>query len=65
MINLKTILNACNYYRVEAYKSNLTQNQLADKIGRSSTAACAIFERGFADGIRNAISIKHLPNSIK
>ena len=61
----KRILNACNYYRVEAYRSKLTQEQLADKIGKGATAACAIFDRGFADGIRNAMSIDHLPNSVR
>ena len=61
----KRILNACKFYRVEAYRSNLSQEQIADKIGKSVTAACAIFDRGFADGIRNAISCDHLPNSIK
>ena len=61
----KRITNACTYYRVEVYRSKLTQEQLADMIGKSSAAACATFDRGFADGIRNAISLKHLPKSAK
>jgi ribosomal protein L7Ae-like RNA K-turn-binding protein len=59
----KRITNACAYYRVEAYRSALTQEQIADKIGKSTTAACATFDRGFADGIRKAISTDHFPSS--
>ena len=59
----KRVLNACKFYRVEAYRSKLTQEQIAEKIGKSVTAACATFDRGFADGIRNAMSIDHLPTA--
>ena len=61
----KRLTNACNYYRIESYKSKLTQEQIAAMIGKASAAACATFDRGFADGIRKAISIKHLPNNDK
>lgn len=58
----KRIVNACKYYRIEFYISNLSQTDIADRIGKASAAACAIFDRGFADGIRKAIM---LPKSLK
>ena len=53
----KRIVNACKFYRIEYYVSNLSQNDIADRIGKASAAACATFDRGFADGIRRAISL--------
>lgn len=58
----KRIVNACKYYRVEYYISALSQTDIADRIGKASAAACATFDRGFADGIRKAIA---LPQSLK
>lgn len=58
----KRIVNACKYYRIEFYISNLSQTDIADRIGKASAAACATFDRGFADGIRKAIM---LPKSLK
>lgn len=58
----KRIINACKYYRVEFYISALSQTDIADRIGKASAAACATFDRGFADGIRKAIM---LPQSLK
>ena len=57
----KRLINACKYYRVEFYISALSQTEIADRIGKASAAACATFDRGFADGIRKAIS---LPQSL-
>ncbi len=53
----KRIVNACKYYRIEFYISNLSQTDIADRIGKASAAACATFDRGFADGIRKAIML--------
>lgn len=51
----KRLVNACTYYRVELYRSTMTQEELAARIGKAASAACATFDRGFADGIRKAI----------
>ncbi len=52
----KRIINACNHYNVELYRSDITSNNLADRIGRlSSAAVCATFDRGFTDGILKAV----------
>ncbi len=53
----KRLINACKYYRVEFYISDLSQTDIANRIGKASAAACATFDRGFADGIRKAIEI--------
>ena len=51
----KRLMNACSYYRVQLYASSLTCEELAARLGRAATAACATFDRNFADGIRKAI----------
>ncbi len=56
----KRIINACKYYRVECYASSLTQEEIADRIGKASSAAVATFDRSFADGIRKAILLKDI-----
>ncbi len=53
----KRIANACKYYRVELIRSDLTSEELAARIGRAAAAACATFDRGFADGMKKAVSI--------
>lgn len=61
----KRIINACKYYRVEFHISALSQTEIADRIGKASTAACATFDRGFADGIRKAIALPQSLSSLK
>ena len=61
----KRIVNACKYYRVEFYISALSQTEIADRIGKASAAACATFDRGFADGIRKAIDLAQSLKSSK
>ncbi len=61
----KRIINACKYYRVEFYISALSQTEIADRIGKASAAACATFDRGFADGIRKAIALPQSLSSLK
>ncbi len=59
----KRITNACKYYRVEFYNSSLKQSDIAERIGKASAAACATFDRGFADGMRKAIALSRMPIS--
>lgn len=59
----KRIINACKYYRVEFYISALTQNEIASRIGKASAAACATFDRGFADGVRKTIALLKMQTS--
>ncbi len=59
----KRIINACKYYRVEFYISTLTQNEIAARIGKASAAACATFDRGFADGVRKTVSLLKMQTS--
>ncbi|MBE6637462.1 MAG: hypothetical protein E7618_06635 [Ruminococcaceae bacterium] len=51
----KRIVNACTYYRVECIRTTITSEELADRVGKAATAACATFDRGFADGMRKAV----------
>ena len=50
----KRITNACKFYRVECFVSPLTMEEISAQIGKAQAAACATFDRGFADGIRKA-----------
>ncbi len=53
----KRITNACTYYNVNFYISDITSDALAERLGKSSSAAvCATFDRGFADGIKKAVA---------
>lgn len=54
----KRISNACRYYRVELYETPLTQSELSSRIGKASAAACATFDRNFADGFRKVVNSK-------
>lgn len=56
----KRILNSCKFYRVEAYNSDLTQEEIGSITGKANPSACATFDRGFADGIRKAIELKSI-----
>ena len=51
----KRIENACRYYRVELIRTALTSDELATRIGRAAAAACATFDKGFADGMKKAV----------
>jgi len=53
----KRITNACRYYRVELIASSLTSEELASRIGKAAAAACATFDKGFADGMKKAVGI--------
>lgn len=50
----KRITNACSYYRIPLIRTTISSEQLAERIGKAATAACATFDRGFVDGIRKA-----------
>ena len=54
----KRVTNACKFYRVECFVSSLTMEEMSAQIGKAQAAACATFDRGFADGIRKA-TVKH------
>ena len=54
----KRIINACNHYNVGFYRSEITSDELADRIGRiSSAAVCATFDKAFTDGILKAVGV--------
>lgn len=53
----KRITNACRYYRVELIASPLTSEELAARIGKAAAAACATFDKDFADGMKKAVGI--------
>ena len=53
----KRITNACRYYRIELITTTLTSEELAARIGRAAAAACATFDKGFADGMKKAVGI--------
>lgn len=52
----KRLVNACAYYRIELYRSSLRSEELASRLGMAAAAACATFDRNFANGIRKAIA---------
>jgi len=53
----KRIANACHYYHVELIRTSLTSDEIASRIGRAAAAACATFDRGFADGMKKAVGL--------
>jgi len=53
----KRIANACQYYHVELIRTSLTSDELASRIGRAAAAACATFDKGFADGMKKAVGL--------
>ena len=51
----KRITNACRFYHVRLIAAPLTSEELAARAGRAAVAACATFDKGFADGIKKTI----------
>ncbi len=53
----KRIINACTYYRVTWISTALNSEELASRIGKAAAAACATFDKGFADGMKKAVDM--------
>ena len=54
----KRIVNACTYYNIGYITAKISSDELSAKIGKmSTTAVCATFDRGFADGIKKAVNL--------